>query len=289
MFLRDQQSIATELAVRCRDVYNTRWTLTEKHTAINHAVAQWGDRVSFPMHELLGSGAYDNDTRAYAVPAYADIQSLRVQRNVSDGTATDADVGQWVDMPGWNVQPTADNDGWLIVINSVPPENIPARISWQAQHGRMPYAFPTLNAEAAASDTSLTLATVEQFLAPCGYVLVDSEWIRYRGVTVGASTTTLSGLTRGVEGTTAAIHASGATVIFGVMVADGRLVEQLYNQAQAFLHQLSLQNAAEQNREYHERMVSHHISLAAEFWKTYHNPAWGSTRRRQFNAADWIW
>jgi len=65
----------------------------------------------------------------------------------------------------------------------------------------------TLSSGINASVTSLTMASSSSF-ASSGTVQVGSELITYTGNSGG----TLSGLTRGASGTTAAIHSSGATV-----------------------------------------------------------------------------
>ena len=65
----------------------------------------------------------------------------------------------------------------------------------------------TLSSGINASVTSLTMASSTSFPST-GTVLVDSELITYTGNSGG----TLSGLTRGASGTTAAVHSSGATV-----------------------------------------------------------------------------
>lgn len=58
-----------------------------------------------------------------------------------------------------------------------------------------------------SSDTSVTLASVTG-LPQSGFIFVDSECIKYTGI----SGSTLTGLTRGTFGTSAAAHADGATV-----------------------------------------------------------------------------
>ena len=65
----------------------------------------------------------------------------------------------------------------------------------------------TLSSGINASVTSLAMASSTSFPST-GTVLVDSELITYTGNSGG----TLSGLTRGASGTTAAVHSSGATV-----------------------------------------------------------------------------
>jgi len=65
----------------------------------------------------------------------------------------------------------------------------------------------TLSSEINSSVTSLTMASSTSF-ASSGTVLIGNELITYTGNSGG----TLSGLTRGAKGTTAATHSSGATV-----------------------------------------------------------------------------
>jgi len=66
----------------------------------------------------------------------------------------------------------------------------------------------TLSSSINASVTSLTMASSSSFPSS-GTVLVDNELITY---TANDNSGTLSGLTRGASGTTAATHSSGATV-----------------------------------------------------------------------------
>ena len=66
----------------------------------------------------------------------------------------------------------------------------------------------TLSSSINASVTSLTMASSSSFPSS-GTVLVDNELITYTG---NDNSGTLSGLTRGASGTTAATHSSGATV-----------------------------------------------------------------------------
>lgn len=66
----------------------------------------------------------------------------------------------------------------------------------------------------AAGLTTITV-TSSSGAPTAGYVYVDTEVIRYTGTTP----TTLTGCTRGADGTSAAFHANGATVKFG-SIAD---------------------------------------------------------------------
>ena len=63
-----------------------------------------------------------------------------------------------------------------------------------------------------AGDTSVTLTSVANFPAS-GAVVIDSEVLYYEAI----STLTLTGLTRGAEGTSAASHSNGATVALRIV------------------------------------------------------------------------
>ena len=65
----------------------------------------------------------------------------------------------------------------------------------------------TLSANITASDTTITVGSTTGF-APRGRIAIDSELIAYTGTTA----TTFTGAKRGMDGTTAAAHTSGASV-----------------------------------------------------------------------------
>ena len=79
----------------------------------------------------------------------------------------------------------------------------------------------TLSSGINASVTSLTMASSTSFPSS-GTVHVGSELITYTGNSGG----TLSGLTRGANGTTAATHSSGATVTDASNFLHGTLQHQ---------------------------------------------------------------
>ena len=79
--------------------------------------------------------------------------------------------------------------------------------SWGGEDGSA--LTSTLNGAINSSVTTLTLADASQFPSSgTNFVIIGSEEISYTGV----SGNTLTGLTRGVAGTTAASHSDGATV-----------------------------------------------------------------------------
>jgi len=65
----------------------------------------------------------------------------------------------------------------------------------------------TLSANITNTDTTITVGDTTSF-APRGRIAIDSELIAYTGTTA----TTFTGAKRGMDGTTAAAHSSGATV-----------------------------------------------------------------------------
>jgi hypothetical protein len=78
-------------------------------------------------------------------------------------------------------------------------------------------AYSTLNGGIDNVATSLTLVSAANFVNTGGVVLIGSEQIAYTGV----STNTLTGLTRGYNGTTAASHLTGAGVgAYTITVTD---------------------------------------------------------------------
>ena len=79
----------------------------------------------------------------------------------------------------------------------------------------------TISANVALADTTLPLADSSSFPS-VGTVLIDSEKIRY---STNASNV-LGGLTRGSDGTTAALHTSGATTTFvGLILIESELIQ----------------------------------------------------------------
>jgi len=72
----------------------------------------------------------------------------------------------------------------------------------------------TLGSPAGSGDVTLTLVSTTGF-PTAGYVTIDNEVISYTGVSGG----TLTGCTRGADGTTAAAHSAGAAVSATIVAA----------------------------------------------------------------------
>ena len=87
--------------------------------------------------------------------------------------------------------------------------------------------FTLLNGAITAGDTTITVDSVSQFPAT-GTLLIDSEQITY--TTLNSSANTITGLTRGANGTTAASHADNEEVYDynSIVYGTGDILEAVY-------------------------------------------------------------
>lgn len=84
----------------------------------------------------------------------------------------------------------------------------PIRLTTAAGDVTFKAGYTTLNGAITAGQTTLVLTSVTNFPAVGGIIKIDSEVISYAGITG----TTLTGLTRGIAGTTPAAHSNSAAV-----------------------------------------------------------------------------
>ena len=91
----------------------------------------------------------------------------------------------------------------------------------------------------------------------------------YVGLTRASGSTTLGNLVRGVNDTTAAVHAAAATLTWGVAAPATELYQQLLDQTAMYLHQMFLGQASPNERDLHERMISFFKANADQFWRRY--------------------
>jgi hypothetical protein len=93
----------------------------------------------------------------------------------------------------------------------------PIRATTAAGDVTFAVGYTTLNGAIDAVQTTITLTSVTNFPTTGGIIKIDSEVIQYAGV-LGS---TLTGLVRGYDGTTAAVHNTGAAVASAsVIVSD---------------------------------------------------------------------
>ena len=174
----------------------------------------------------------------------------------------------WVDIHQWNLEPDGTGGQTLrIEIASNRFSATDGRVLWWAENGAVPESVQTLNAGITSSETSLVIADTP-FISDFGYVKIGSEWIQYAGVTPGASTTTLTGLVRGIRGT-AASHSSGDEVLWGVAAPQQNLFAQLYTQILYHLHSLLMAVSSVEETQQHQWQMRWHKQNADEFWMRY--------------------
>lgn len=112
----------------------------------------------------------------------------------------------WVDLAGNNFIGVGTNLKYYIQLGSY--YDVTPIITTSTLVNKCSSAFSTLNGGITATATTLTLTSTASFPTTGGIIRIDSEDISYTGVT-GA---TLTGLIRGVNSTTAAIHNTAANV-----------------------------------------------------------------------------
>lgn len=265
-----------------RDTANARWTDAEIYATINEALFSWQGRV-LPANMYL-SISLDSGRNGYALPSYVH-PPVRVQfssispddwsASYEAGASTDDVV--WTDAVGWSLENTAD--AYVLRFHHTPPDCV-ARIIWCADLGPVPTAAVTLTGgwdgatttnPLTAAQTSMVLGTVLQ-LPMSGWVLIEQEWIQYAGIDVGAEATRLDNLVRGANNTTAASHAAGVAVVFGIPATNPALYTQLIDQTRALLHALYLTNGAPGETTRHQQMTNFYLQKAEGFWRGWVDP-----------------
>jgi len=266
-YLRAQTDLLADIQA---DGYTTAlgWSAPEVYRAMNRTLAGWQKRVLIPRLYTI-TGGWVAGTYAYSLPAYVrppiTPQLLRTRPYDEDLPTTGDQT--WQDLPGWMEEPEAD--GGLTLRVTMLTYTQEGRVIWYAPNGRLPTGTaPTTNAEIDADDTSLTMGSAVD-CEDTGWVDMDDERLFYAGKGVASSVTTLSNLVRAQNGTTAATHVSGSSVVWGVAVDDLGLYEQLANQTKAYLHQQMLINTSAHETGRHERLMQYYQNEADKFWVGY--------------------
>ena len=128
------------------------------------------------------------------------------QQNPSQYLGTARSLWAWVDLAGNNYIGVGTNLKYYIQLGSY--YDVTPIITTSTLVNKCSSAFSTLNGGITATATTLTLTSTASFPTTGGIIRIDSEDISYVGVT-GA---TLTGLIRGVNSTTAAVHNTAANV-----------------------------------------------------------------------------
>lgn len=268
--LRTQSELMADIRIRLRDPSAARWSSDEIYSAINDCLLTWYGRVSVPHLYELPSGWVAGQSD-YTIPIYIrgpiDPQQRRYSNNWLHVSGISSDADTWVDIGGYSLEPDGDG-GQRLRLEFSPPAG-DARIVWWAPNSQVPLTLPVLDEALTSDATSLTLATAINSVDESGYIKIGKEWIHYAGVTYGASTTTLGGLLRGLNGTAAASHNDASSVYWGIGVHRMDLYGQMYDHATSFLHSLFMTNAAESERANHERLALYNQQKADAYWRRY--------------------
>ena len=122
----------------------------------------------------------------------------------------------WVDLLGNNYLGVGTNLKYYIELGSDYYDVTPI-IATSTLVNKCSTAFSTLNGTITATATSLVLTSAASFPSTGGIIRIDAEIISYTGV----SGATLTGLVRGINGTVAAPHTTGANVgAYTVTITD---------------------------------------------------------------------
>lgn len=264
--LRTQLEIAQGAEYLLRDAANKRWTDAEFYRSLNQALQDWAGRVRFPMLYTIADG-WITTTYEYDLPDYIEHNIQPQQRRfVEEYYQYPAANDTWTDMHNWHIEPNTSG-GRTLRIDYLPYAGA-GRIFYWAEHGPVPVTLPTLNATIDSDDTSLVLAS-KPTVGKVGYIKIDSEWMSYQGVTEGASTLTLTNLTRALLGTTAASHTSGTTVYWGIAADNTSLYQQLSDNVLHFLMRFWLFNMSSRESAMYEKQMLFYQDQAMKYWKRY--------------------
>lgn len=256
LFVRSRSQLLADIEALQRDTSNARWSEAEIVRAINRGVLDWGDRVLVPDVYTITATFGPNESE-YTLPAYVQ-EPIDVQYQI-------ANEDFWYDLPSYRVLPRSGT-ARVLSLDYYPPSGT-ARVIWWLRNGQLPLTAPALSSGISASDTSLTVnAAVD--VGESGFVKIDQEWIRYRGITPGSSTTVLTNLVRGEFGTTAASHLSSATVDWGVAAHRADIfTAQLFHAVVSFLHDYYMTDAGNTEKEIHQWVSRRAEQRAEAYWR----------------------
>ena len=128
------------------------------------------------------------------------------QQNTAQFLGTARSMWGWVDLAGNNYLGVGTNLKYYIQLGSY--YDVTPIVTTSTLVNKCATAFSTLNGTITATATTITLVATASFPTTGGIIRIDSETISYTGV----SGLTLTGLVRGINGTTAAAHTTGANV-----------------------------------------------------------------------------
>ena len=238
----------------------TNWTPQRFRRALNRAIREISNKVLIPTTYTLAT-AWDADTFAYVLPAWIDTNALEAEWQ----SATDPQ--NWHALHSFTIE--RGTDGLNYIRFQSAPFDATARLRYWHANGVAPITDPLLNAQIAADATSLVTKTKVTGIEPEGFIRIEDEYIQYAGVTQGASTTTLSGLIRGVAATTAAIHAADAQINWAIAVDEPIVFTAIEYFTLTALHEMYLNESAARKKRHHQEMIAYYKNAADVIMKQY--------------------
>ena len=259
--------LVDDLSAFVRDTGDSRWTQVEKYAAINHALDEMSNRVSYPVVHAFDMSV---GTAAYALPDWAaGLPGHLMMYSDSDYVSGESQSYENWDYVGHFRTRRDDAGQWLVETDRTADRDL-LWVAW-APTGHCPVGTFTA-ASVAADDTEITLTTSETGydLADVGWVQLDNEWMQYRGVdrTSYPSTIVLEDVQRGEDGTTAATHTS-ATAGWGVFYDLPKLRTVIRHHAVSYLMTLPIINAPSQEIQHFQWNLRWATQESMAFWRRY--------------------
>jgi hypothetical protein len=270
VYLRDQATILADVRARLRDGNSERWTDAEIYRCVNDALLTWHGRVSVP-HVIDVAGGWQAGVYEYALPNYCNAVSVQPQMKVNSGydylNTYIGNADTWVDVPGWTIEPTADNGRKLRF--DISPYSSEGRILWYGVNGPVPITVPTTNGSM-PSGTTVELANVVECF-DYGWFKIGNEWFQYNGVARGSGVTSLINVTRSLpNGVTYDLAYSPSTsVYFGVAMPKLDLYRVLLDQTFVYMNEMYLSNAAPKETQHHQEMIGFYEARIKSFWRAW--------------------
>jgi hypothetical protein len=247
-----------------------RWTDAEMYRAINHALLTWQGRVRVPHVYTLTSG-WAAGTFEYVLPDFISSDAIQPQmraENAYDLLRLSSE--NWVDIPGYVVEPNASNQ--RVLRFTISPYSTEGRIIWWGSNSLLPLTVPTLSGQSLAENNYIDLTNVVD-CGDYGWALLDTHWIQYAGIERFTSKTVLKNVVRGLpQGTPNQTHLGATACKFGVAMPKLELYRVLLDQAIVHLHELYLGNASPKENQTHQEMIGFYTARVDKFWKNWNPP-----------------
>jgi hypothetical protein len=220
LYIRTQSDILSDIEDDVRDDANKRWKKTEIYRALNRSIRRMGT----PYLPVAASVTFSSSNTANLPAGVRGPLTVEYSDNNDD---------LWYPVGMYDIAHDADNN-LVLSLPHVPGYSV--RVRWHAEQTPVPAVstLPGLTSGIGSSNTSLTVSSSVS-VAPVGFVKINDEWIQYTGMSSSGSQTLLTGLDRGVHGTTAASHTASDTIEWGVVAVTQATYEYLRMQTLAYL------------------------------------------------------